>query len=400
MHPGNFHGEAAGRLIQVGKGDAAYWAFVPHPLPPPVMYTPELIQTLSQADRALGELAGLGRALSNPHLLIHPFIRREAVLSSRIEGTQTDLPHLYAYESGQLVFPGFEPTPPESDLREVLNYVHALEYGLERMKTLPVSLRLLREIHARLMEGVRGEGAYPGEFRRSQNWIGPPGCTLNEATFVPPPPEYLMETLKDFERYLHEEDQHPPLIRLAFIHYQFEAIHPFVDGNGRIGRLLLILLLVGWELLPLPLLYLSAYFERKRQAYYDHLFRVSMEGAWESWIRFFLEGVAEQAADTIDRIKQLQDLQSLWRRKLSQGRVSANLLRLVDHLFEEPIITVTRAATIMGITYPAAQRNIERLVKEGILLPMDDRPYGRAFVCHEILRVLGIVTGWAKDEDI
>lgn len=348
----------------------------------------ELVGLLSDADRALGQLAGLGRAVPNPHLLIGPFIRREAVLSSRIEGTQTDLPHLFAYEAGQLALPGFEPRPPESDMREVLNYVRALEYGLQRVNNLPVSLRLIREIHSKLMEGVRGEHAIPGEFRRSQNWIGTPGCTLNEATYVPPPSDALMDTLSGFERYLYTDDGLPPLIRLALIHYQFEAIHPFIDGNGRVGRLLITFLLVYWKLLPLPLLYLSAYFEQNREAYYQRLLEVSADGAWRQWIEFFLKGVVEQANDAILRTKRLQDLQSSWRERLSRARAAANLLRLADHLFQEPVITIPRAAEILGVTYAAAQSHVQKLVDEAILVPTGERSYRRTFVCPKILEVL------------
>ncbi|MFZ5808237.1 MAG: Fic family protein [Chloroflexota bacterium] len=234
----------AGRLVKVGQGEAAYSAFVPHPLPPALSWTSELVNHLSAADRALGELGGLGRSMPNPRLLIGPFVRREAILSSRIEGNQSDLPHLYAYEAGQLALPGFEPLPSEADVREVVNYVEALEYGLKRIQELPVSLRLLRELHERLLKGVRGETATPGEFRRTQNWIGTPGCTLTEAQFVPPPPEELWPALDAFEKYIYSEGETPPLVRMAFLHYQFKAIHPFVDGNGRIGRLLISLLLV------------------------------------------------------------------------------------------------------------------------------------------------------------
>ena len=280
MDAERFRRSPSGRLEQVGLGPATYWAFFPNPLSPPLHWDSELVHMLSEAARALGQLAGLGRALPNPHLLIRPFIRREAVLSSRIEGTRTDLPLLYAYEAGQLTLRGLEPTAPEADTREVLNYVHALEYGLDRLHTLPISLRLLREVHEKLMQGVRGEQATPGEFRRSQNWIGPPGCTLNDATFVPPPPTELMDSLSAFESYLHGADSLPPLVRLALIHYQFEAIHPFIDGNGRIGRLLITLLLVHWESLPLPLLYLSAYFERRRDEYYRLQLEVSASGSW------------------------------------------------------------------------------------------------------------------------
>jgi len=253
VNPDRFKDNPSGRVIKIGQGDAAYWAFEPNPLPPSLGFDAKLVMVLSETDRALGELAGLGRALPNPHLLINPFIRREAVLSSRIEGTQADLADLYAFEARQLALPGLKSAPSEADVREVLNYVRALEDGLERVKSLPVSLRLLRELHARLMEGVRGEKATPGEFRHSQNWIGRPNCTLSDADFVPPPVEAMNAALNVFEKYLHLQDETPPLVRLAFIHYQFEAIHPFLDGNGRIGRLLLTLLLVHWNLLPLPL---------------------------------------------------------------------------------------------------------------------------------------------------
>lgn len=387
-----FRDSKSGRVVRMGTGQAAYWAFIPHPLPPAMTWDVELVGLLSEADRALGQLAGLGRAMPNPHLLIGPFIRREAVLSSRIEGTQTDLPHLFAYEAGQLALPGFEPRPPESDMREVLNYVRALEYGLQRVNSLPVSLRLIREIHGKLMEGVRGEHATPGEFRRSQNWIGAPGCMLNEATYVPPPPGELPEALSAFERYLHADDDLPPLVRLALIHYQFEAIHPFIDGNGRIGRLLITFLLVYWRLLPLPLLYLSAYFEQHREAYYQHLLGVSAKGEWRQWIGFFLKGVAEQADDAILRAKRLQDLQNSWRDKLSQARTSASLLRLAEHLFEEPVITIPRAAEVLGVTYPPAQRHVRRLVDEGILVPIGEKAHGRTFVCPDILDVLSAST--------
>jgi Fic family protein len=213
----------------------------------------DLVRTLSDADRALGELAGLGRTMPNPHLLIAPFIRREAVLSSRIEGNQADITDLYAYEAGQLpLFTEVKPVPPEADVKEVGNYVTAMEYGLNRLHTLPVSLRLIRKLHERLTEGVRGERATPGEFRRSQNWIGSPGCTLNDSEFTPPPVPEMHDALDAFEKYLHTENAYHPLLRLAFIHHQFEAIHPFLDGNGRIGRLLISLLLVNWDLLPLP----------------------------------------------------------------------------------------------------------------------------------------------------
>ncbi len=388
MKPDRFRDSPSGRLIQVGHGEAAHWAFVPNPLPPELVLDIELVRVLSDADRALGELAGLGRAIPNPNLLIRPFIRREAVLSSRIEGTQADLNDLYAYEAGQLSLPGLKSAAPESDVREVLNYVHALEYGLERVSILPVSLRLMRELHEHLLEGVRGEKATPGEFRRSQNWIGPAGCTLSEATYVPPPVPEMQQALDELERYLYREDVYPPLVRLALIHYQFEAIHPFLDGNGRIGRLLISLLLVNWNLLPLPLLYLSAYFERHRNDYYGLLLAVSERGAWREWVMFFLRGVADQARDAVTRSKRLQDLQLEWRARLQRARVSALALRLADSLFDAPVLTIPRAQRLLEVTYRTAQRNIEKLVEVDILQPLSESAYGRTFVSTEILRTV------------
>lgn len=387
MNPERFRNSTSGQLLRVGQGEAAYWAFVPHPLPPNLPADWELTRALSEADRALSELAGLGRTMPNPHLLKGPFVRREAVLSSRIEGTQAGIVDVYAYEAGQLPLPGLE-APSEADVREVVNYVNALEYGLKRLETLPVSLRLMRELHERLLAGVRGERATPGEFRRSQNWIGPPGCTLHEATFVPPPVPQMHEALDALEKYLHNDDIYPPLVRLALVHYQFEAIHPFVDGNGRIGRLLLSLLLVQWGLLPLPLLYLSAYFYRHRQGYYDLLLGVSERGAWHDWLLFFLRGVAEQAGDTVRRARKLQDLREEWHKRLAQARTSALLVRLVDALFEWPILTIPQAQRLLRITYPNARRNVDKLVQAGILQLTSDVVYGKTYAATEIINVI------------
>jgi Fic family protein len=362
---------------------------VPIPLPPDLPLDKGLVRTLSDADRALGELAGLGRTMPNPHPLIAPFIRREAVLSSRIEGAQADLTDLYAYETGQLpLFTEVKPPPPEADVREVGNYVRAMEYGLKRLDTLPVSLRLLRELHARLMEGVRGEHATPGEFRRSQNWIGRPGCTIQDAEFVPPPVPEMQEALDAFEKYLHAEDNYPPLIRLAFIHYQFESIHPFLDGNGRIGRLAVTLLLLSWDLLPLPLLYLSAFFEKHRQDYYDLLFGVSQQGAWPQWVEFFLRGVAEQARDAGQRAKRLQDLQEGWRARLARNRSPGLLFRLADSLFETPILTIPQARRFLEISYPSAKTTVEKLKTAGILEQVGESSAGKIYTAPDILKII------------
>lgn len=386
MDPDLFKRSRNGKVVKVGQGVTAYWSFVPNPLPPEIDYDKEMVALLSKADRALGELSGIGRMLPNPHLLIQPFIRHEAVLSSKIEGTQTDIKGLYVYEAGQLALPGMEKTET-SDAKEVNNYVKAMQYGLERQETLPVSLRLIRELHERLMEGVRGDHTTPGEFRRSQNWIGRPGCTLNEVDFVPPSVDEMQKALNLFEKYLHADDAHPSLIRLGLIHYQFEAIHPFIDGNGRIGRLLIPLLMVCWNILPLPMLYLSAYFERNRQQYYDHLMGVSQRGDWRAWLLFFLAGVGEQALEAVNLAKRFQDLQEIWRKKLLDRSVRAPVFKLIDRLFELPVLTIPEAQKIMKTKYyPTAKKAIDMLVAEGIIEQFGEAKYGKVFIAMDILR--------------
>jgi len=374
-----FQKDGAGRVIKTPQD---YWAFVPNSLPPPLQLRWDLVRENSEADRALSELAGVARTLPNPHLLISPFIRREAVLSSKIEGTQASLSDLLLFEaSGES-----EPQPP--DVREVSNYVKALEFGLGRLKELPVSLRLIREMHKRLMDGVRGDSLTPGEFRISQNWIGPPGCTLMEANFVPPPVPEMKGALDSFEKYLHEKTELPPLIRLGLIHYQFEAIHPFLDGNGRIGRLLLTLLLCADELLPAPLLYLSAYFERNRQQYYELLLGVSQRGAWREWVRFFLKGIADQSRDAIRRSNRLMELWQEYRRKLQAARASALPLQLIDELFSYPAITISWAAKLLKVTHRSAQLTIEKLSQQGIMKESTGRRRNRIFLAPEIVKIL------------
>ncbi|WP_287418153.1 Fic/DOC family N-terminal domain-containing protein, partial [Oceanithermus sp.] len=278
MDSEDFTPAAPGRLVGIGPG---LWAFAPDPLPPKLEWTSELVRALAEAERALGELAGLGRTLPNPYLFTQPFLRREAVLSSRIEGTQASLADLYAFEAQPALF-----ALPEqrNDVLEVRNYVRALEHGLARLRELPLCLRLLREMHAILLEGARGQNRAPGEFRRVQNWIGGSG-SIEDAVYVPPPPGEILSALDALEKYLNGESPYPALVDVALVHYQFEAIHPFLDGNGRIGRLLITLMLIERGLLHEPLLYLSAYFERQREHYYRLLLEVSQKGAWEAWVR-------------------------------------------------------------------------------------------------------------------
>ena len=355
---------------------------MPNPLAPELEFDTTTVQLLSEANLALGQLAGLGQMLPNPHMLIGPFLRREAVLSSRIEGTLATEEELLLFEAS----PSKEPKTP--DVREVANYVKALEYGLARIKELPVCLRLIREIHARLLEGVRGAERRPGEFRQIQNYIGQRGQPIEQAHFIPPPVPEMNQALEDFERFLNAPNELPFLVQLALIHYQFEAIHPFVDGNGRIGRLLILLLMCERGPLPKPLLYLSAYFEQNRDAYADHLLRVSQAGAWSEWIRFFLKGIAEQSRDAVHRSQQLLDLWKEYRRKMQTVRASALGLQLVDELFSTPAFTIARAAKILDVTFLSARHNIEKLVNAGILKEATGRKRNRVYIAPEILNIL------------
>jgi len=367
---------------RVAQGLGGYSAFIPAPLYPTIQWTTELVRELSEADQALGKLAGVGQSLVNPQLLWAPFLKREAVLSSRIEGTMASLSDLFYFEAAPSATAG------PSDVAEVANYVRALEFGLKNAAKRPVGLNLLREMHRVLMEGVRGGDKRPGEFRRDRNWIGPPGCRLDEATYVPPPPEELPQLLDQFEKALHDDVELPALIRFASLHYQFEAIHPFMDGNGRIGRLLITLLLCTSGLLPHPLLYLSAFFERHRDTYYGHLLGVSQEHRWAEWIRFFLRGVSEQATDAIERSRRLLDLREHFRKQFHAARSSALLLKLIDELFNTPVVTIPRAMRMLGVTYHSAQGNIERLVEAGLLREVTGRKRDRVYMARQIVQAV------------
>jgi Fic family protein len=366
-----------GRSIRCPGG---YRAYVPDPLPPRLAWSDGLAAALSRADLAVGRLAGEGRRLPNPHLLIRPFVRREAVLSSRIEGTQATLGELLAAEAGAAV----ERSP--EDLREVANYVVALEFGVARLAALPLSLRLVRELHEKLMRGVRGDVATPGEFRRSQNWIGPGGCTLANASFVPPPPDRLMDCLGAWEKFLHDESL-PPLVHAALVHSQFEAIHPFLDGNGRVGRLLITLLLVERQVLPSPLLYLSAYFEAARAEYYARLSGVTARGEWEEWLAYFLRGVAGQAEDALGRIQRIDGLVAGWRERLAQGP-SRLPERALDLFVENPFSTVNKLAERLGVAFTTAQRAIDRLEAAGMVTRASEAKRNRVYCARALLDIL------------
>ncbi|MCK6440085.1 MAG: Fic family protein, partial [Planctomycetes bacterium] len=357
-----------------------YWAFIPAPPPPDIAYTPGLALALSRADAALSELSGLGRHLPNPKMLIVPYVRREAVLSSRIEGTKAGVTELYLDEIEAPVSGG-----NAADVLEVRNYVTALDYGVKRLGKLPLSLRLVKELHEKLMKGVHGGFATPGEFRRSQNWIGGAGSTPTTATYVPPPPDRLMDTLGAWEKFLHLRDAMPDLVQCAIMHEHFEAIHPFLDGNGRVGRLLITLFLMERERLSHPLLYLSAYIESTRLEYYERLQAVRMHGDWNGWLMYFLEGVQQTATEGVKRAGRLMALRESTRAKL-KGKPQATAL--LDELFINPYVTVARAAKLLHVTLPTARSAIGVLERARMVEESTGRDWGKVYVAMPILRIV------------
>lgn len=358
--------------------------FVPRDLPPMFDWTSELIATLSDANLAVGQLHGAGLNLPDPDLLITPFVRREAEMSSRIEGTQANIEQLYLFEVQEKAVETKAP-----DVREVANYARALEYGLKRTVELPVCLRVLRELHEILLENVRGEQKTPGQFRTVQNWIGPIGCPIESAIYVPPPPAQMTTALDAFEKFLYASmDRLPVLVWLAMVHYQFEAIHPFLDGNGRIGRLLVTLLLCTKGVLDKPLLYLSAYFERRRLEYYERLLQVSLRGQWTEWFLFFLRGIIEQSRDAFEKARQLLGLQQRYHKMVRMTKKSSVLIRLVDLLIERPVITTVFTARRLNVTYPAAKNNIAKLIKAGILKEVTGTKRNRIYIAMEVLEII------------
>ncbi|MCP9487736.1 MAG: Fic family protein [Gaiellaceae bacterium MAG52_C11] len=367
-----FSPESPGRFAKTSGGHAA---FVPGPAPRELALSPESIDLLDAASNRLGVLEGIGRRLSNPELLIGPYLRQEAVLSSRIEGTQTTLSDLYATEARLQL-------PVAGDVQEVLNYSSAYRYGLERLDALPLSLRLIRELHERLLLDVRGSGTQPGAFRTYQNFIG--GSSEANAAYVPPPPSELVGCLDDLERFIHEK-AHRPLVQMAILHYQFEAIHPFGDGNGRVGRLLMGVFLTERGLMPQPLLYLSPYFERTRRQYYGGLMRVSTHGDWESWIRYVLKGVRIQADAAIELADRLQSLHADYRDRVRRMGRSVKALALVDAVFLSPFVTTRIAQEQLGVSAPTARAAIAALQDAGILREYGEpRRWQRIYIASEL----------------
>ncbi|HEY5475560.1 MAG TPA: Fic family protein [Tepidiformaceae bacterium] len=372
----------AGRYL---RQPAGYRTFIPASLPPspPVQLDGELRLLLSKADIAMGRLDGSIQTLPHPDLFVYMYVRKEAVLSSQIEGTQSSLQDVLAAEAQILS------SNRPRDVDEVVNYVRAMNHGLERLAELPVSMRLIREIHSLLLDGVRGSHLTPGEVRTSQNWIGPAGCTLVEATFVPPPPAEVPEALSDLERFLNSETELPLLVKVGLAHAQFETIHPFLDGNGRVGRLLITFLLCEHQVLMKPVLYLSYYLKRHRQEYYDRLQAVREEGKWEEWLAFFLRGIDEVSQKATETARRILTLREAHRDAITQhlGRAASNGHRVLEHLYEHPIVSVNEVRDLIGTTYPAANDLVAILVSNGILEEITGQTRNRRFMYRSYIRL-------------
>ena len=371
-----------GRYLRQISG---YRAFFPAPLPPdpPLDLGGERQSLLAQANYALGRLDGAVLTLPNPDLFVFMYVRKEAVLSSQIEGTQSSLQNLLAAEARIN-----DPDAP-ADVSEVLNYVRAMNHGLARLAELPVSIRLIREIHNVLLEGVRGSRLTPGELRTTQNWIGPAGCTLQDAVFVPPPPHEVPQALGDLERFLHAENSLPVLVQVALAHAQFETIHPFLDGNGRIGRLLITFLLIERKLQSRPVLYLSHYLKRHRTEYYERLQSIRDAGAWEGWLAFFLRGVIEVSEEATHTAAAILRMREDYRAKITEqlGRAAGNGHRIMEKLFDHPLVTVTTVRNWLGCTAAGANNLVNRLVALGLLQEVTGYARNRRFRFDPYLRL-------------
>jgi Fic family protein len=362
-----------------------YKAFHPNPLPPepPLAQDEELTYLLGKATHAVGRLSGLSAIIPDPDLFVYLYVRKEALLSSQIEGTQCSLEDILNPEvetnSGSI---------PSPDIEEVSNYVKAMNQGLARLTSLPVSARLIKEIHTMLMRGVRGSGKTPGEFRISQNWIGRPGATLTTAQFVPPPPEEVERLISDLEKFIHSPDRIPPLIKVALIHAQFETIHPFLDGNGRLGRLLITYLLVFWNVLDKPLLYISYYFKAHRTEYYARLMDIRLHGDWESWIKFFLRAVYESADMGVQSATEIHKLMTSHRLRVQNEDVSPTTLQVYDRFCREPILSASILVAKLSSSKPTIQRALSYLQSLGIIQEVSGKQRHRRYAYQAYLDIL------------
>lgn len=382
MNRQNDQNVRAGVYVNQGRG---YSAFVPKPLPPnpPIMIDTELADGLSKADRALGRLEGSAEILPNPDLFVSMYVRKEAVLSSQIEGTQASLEDVLAYEAIS------ERRRFSQGVAEVVNYVDAMNDSLERLGGLPFSNGILRNAHQILLEGVRGAKKSPGEFRHVQNWIGAPGSDIFTAYFIPPPPAEVEKSMSHLERYIKNDTTTPMLIKCGLVHAQFETIHPFLDGNGRLGRLLITLLLCQQKVISRPLLYLSAYFKQYRSEYYDKLQRVRDLGDWEDWLKFFLRGIWLVSDEAFNTVRDILAMREQHRQLiLSKVRSSANGLQLLEHLFQNPLINIGDVGNLVSISYPAANNLVADFVRHDLLVEMTGKQRNRRFLYEPYLAIL------------
>ena len=374
--------DRAGRKVKQGSGKAEYFCFVPADLPPknpPIQYDDEMIYLVSEANRFIGRLDEVTDNLISPSYFVYMYARKEAALSSQIEGTRATFSDLIKAEAGMA-----DEVP--NDVQEIENYVKTTSYGFESLETLPLSLRLIREIHAILMTGVRGEHKSPGEFRRSQNWIG--GYSINTASYVPPSVDYLNGCLDNFEKFMHENDRISPLVKAALIHSQFEMIHPLLDGNGRVGRLLIAFYLAANHILHKPTLYISKFIKRNQQAYYDCLSNIHIKGDFETWIKFFLTGVIETAKEAVEIARDITVMRENDVRKINAfGRTSENAMAIYEGLFDKPTISIEEVMSKLNISAATGGRLLERLCEEGILSNLDNRKRRKVFVYKNYINV-------------
>ncbi len=383
MERDDFDETAPGEIVPTTTPKGTYSAFRPDPLPPSIT-TEQLITPLAEATQALGRLHGIGPRVGSREILIEPFVRKEALESSQIEGTHATLSDIYAYEAGQEALIDED---RRQETQEVVNYLHALTHGLDAITAGdPITTELLCEMHDRLLSGVRGDEANPGELRTTQNFIGSTPY-IQDARYVPPPPNEIPDLLEDLLGYANQETNLHPLLRIGLIHYQFETIHPFLDGNGRLGRLLISLLLQRDSLLPEPYLYLSSYFNARRSDYVDHLLAVSQRGDWEEWLLFFLRGVQSQADEAHQRANLLVDLREDYQQRYQSER-SENILELVMRLFEDPYLDVNTAADWLDVEYSTANRLIGQLEDDGILEELTGKDRNRFYRASEVFQII------------
>jgi Fic family protein len=374
--------QRTGKYVRQPQG---YDAFMPKPLPPdpPLVFDRDLQSALSEADRSLARLDGVAAVLPNPELFIAMYVKKEALLSSQIEGTQASLQGILEFEADGI------PRDDINEIKEVINYVKAMDHGLARLKDFPFSSRLFREIHALLLAGVRGRTKTPGEYRCSQNWIGGAGAPLAEAVFVPPPADAVEGLISDLEKFIHAADGLPPLVKIALVHAQFETIHPFLDGNGRIGRLLITFYLCWQGILSRPLLYLSYYLKKNRQAYYDKLLAVRTEGDWEGWVGFFLRGVKEVSLEAADTARRIIDLKSRVSETIHSSRRSGlSSLRLLDLSFAMPLLDVPLIASRLALSRQSATQLVDHFQSLGILHEITGKKRYRKFIFREYVGLI------------